>query len=291
MRDYSHPLFKVRCLIINNKKFNGRNVDKYAATFIPVPAFIKLPNGEDFLEEWKYIHDYYPEIKNYYAISNMGRLFNIYSNDFLAIHINMNGYYQKHFIKVDGTSITKTIHRIVMNCFKPIENSDQLEVNHIDGNKLNNCILNLEWCTRQENMIHAMRTGLNPSPRLDEPTVNKICQLLLDKTKRIKDISLELGVPVSIIEEISQGVAYRYISKEYGLTKRKPGQIFSNDEINLICEYFQNNKISDSELQKDYLINAIKSLGYSEVDSSKFKTAKGIYQKDHFTNISNNYKF
>lgn len=40
------------------------------------------------------------------------------------------------------------------------ENAQYLEINHIDGNKSNNCIDNLEWCTRSENMKHAFENGL-----------------------------------------------------------------------------------------------------------------------------------
>lgn len=51
------------------------------------------------------------------------------------------------------------IHRIVAFAF--IENTRMLdEINHIDGNKKNNSMSNLEWCTPSENFIHALRTGL-----------------------------------------------------------------------------------------------------------------------------------
>ena len=62
---------------------------------------------------------------------------------------------------------TKKIHRLVAQEF--IENlSNKPQVNHIDGNKLNNHISNLEWATARENIKHAWDTGLNESRRLSQ---------------------------------------------------------------------------------------------------------------------------
>lgn len=62
--------------------------------------------------------------------------------------------------KWKGTKkIAGYIHRILAELF--IINPDNLpEVNHIDGNKLNNTITNLEWCSHRDNMTHAFKTGL-----------------------------------------------------------------------------------------------------------------------------------
>lgn len=46
------------------------------------------------------------------------------------------------------------VHRLVMEAFSPLEGSDLLDVNHKDGNKANNSLSNLEWCTRGENHKH-----------------------------------------------------------------------------------------------------------------------------------------
>ena len=52
------------------------------------------------------------------------------------------------------------VHRLVLSTFNPIDGMENLDVNHIDGNKLNNRLDNLEWCTRSENVIHSYKNGL-----------------------------------------------------------------------------------------------------------------------------------
>ena len=68
--------------------------------------------------------------------------------------INENGY-----IRVYIYNKTYMLHRLIAFAF--LENQENKEqVNHIDGNKLNNCINNLEWVTNQENQIHKFKIGL-----------------------------------------------------------------------------------------------------------------------------------
>ena len=65
-------------------------------------------------------------------------------------------------LKKNGKFYLRTVHTLIGNTFIP--NPHHLpEINHIDGNKLNFNINNLEWCTQRENNIHARKTGLHKS--------------------------------------------------------------------------------------------------------------------------------
>ena len=109
---------------------------------------------EAIKEQWKVIAQF-PN----YEISNYGRVRRVWKNHtkLKKTRLNECGYEIIHLSK-DGTNKHRPIHRLVAVAF--IDNPNNLpEVNHIDGNKENNRVDNLEWVTRSDNMKHAYSIG------------------------------------------------------------------------------------------------------------------------------------
>lgn len=90
-----------------------------------------------------------------YEVSNVGRVRNKKTNRLLKPVINREGGYYR--VSLNG--IRYYIHRLVADAFFDGDHRD-MDVNHIDGDRLNNNLSNLEWCTRKENIQHAFINGL-----------------------------------------------------------------------------------------------------------------------------------
>ena len=74
----------------------------------------------------------------------------------LTPNIKNNGYHQVR-LSIEGKQKSFLVHRLVMLTFAPIDNPDDFQVNHIDENKSNNDISNLEWCDREYNCNYGAR--------------------------------------------------------------------------------------------------------------------------------------
>lgn len=105
-----------------------------------------------------------------YIIYEDGRVYSTISNKFLKLGKGSNGYLQC-VLRIDGKSINRMIHRLVAEAYIPNPNNKP-EVNHIDLNKINNNVDNLEWCTSKENKEHAIKNGryLNQSRHMKNKT-------------------------------------------------------------------------------------------------------------------------
>lgn len=127
-------------------------------------------------EVWKSIK----EIPTY-MVSNLGNIKSLNykrtgKEHVLKQNINGRGYYYVN-ISIKNKYKNLLIHREVAKAFIP-NNDETLDINHIDGNKLNNNVENLEWCTRSENIKHAYKNGLKKAN--DGMTYKKRCELAIE---------------------------------------------------------------------------------------------------------------
>lgn len=100
-------------------------------------------------EIWKFCKGY----EGLYRISNFGNVFSVRNNRLLTGCKDNAGYVLVCLSKNNKT-VHRRVHRLVAQAF--IKNpNDWPEVNHKDGDKANNCVNNLEWCTRKYNSKHA----------------------------------------------------------------------------------------------------------------------------------------
>lgn len=118
-------------------------------------------------ETWKPIEGY----EGLYEVSSLGRIRRLkfvnthgYQDKItiLKLQHRKNGYMQVILHDKERSSEC-LVHRLVARAFLPRVDGKEF-VNHKDGNKANNRVDNLEWCTRSENMLHAYKSGLATPP-------------------------------------------------------------------------------------------------------------------------------
>ncbi|MEK4581840.1 NUMOD4 domain-containing protein [Bacillus sp. FSL R12-0074] len=164
-------------------------------------------------EEWRDIEGY-EGFEGMYQVSNLGRVRSM-KREFIRSNgrvYNREGVILKPMVNHKGYLIVDLrnrgkrkggfVHRLVAKAFIPnIECKPQ--VNHINGNKQDNNVNNLEWCTNGENALHAYRTGLNkPNSNGGRPK-RKINQISNDGEIVATFISLSEAIDKTKINNIS----------------------------------------------------------------------------------------
>lgn len=150
------------------------------------------------------------QIKNFpnYSINEVGEIYNKEGRK-LKGSVDKKGYLHIT-LSNKGVKFSFLTHRLVATTF--ISNPLNLpQVNHINGNKLDNRVDNLEWCSASENIIHAHQCGLVNY----KGERNGRCKL--------SDLTIE-----SIREDFSIGLSRKYIAHKYGISYSHVVSVVSN---------------------------------------------------------------
>lgn len=138
----------------------------------------------------------------YYYVDNKGRIFSLKNNMYLKPEVSGGGYLRVQLSK-NGEKQKFLVHRLVAQYF--VKNKEgKPEVNHKDGNKLNNKSSNLEWVTRKENEQHSSRMGLKPvgmkngNAKYSDEKIREVLSLCESDLTR-KEISKLTGVSENYI--------------------------------------------------------------------------------------------
>lgn len=172
------------------------------------------------MEIWKPIKGF----EGFYQVSNKGNVkslggwcgSSLRKEHTISKSITRDGY-EKVRLNWDGKDVTVKVHRLVAEAF--IENPLQKNtVNHIDGNKRNNCVENLEWCDRSEQMLHAYKLGLkkaakgtrNRNAKLTDEDVKEIRRVYVKYSREFGTVALgkKYGVTNRVIDNVVLGKSY-----------------------------------------------------------------------------------
>ena len=190
-----------------------------------------------------------PGIRKYsYFINMNGEIFSKISNRYMSFTINAQGYKVVNLHLENGSQNIFLLHRLLMITFKFIYNYEYMQVNHINGIKIDNRLENLEWVTLQENNLHAKITGLICTGEdcswstLSDNQVREICQRIQDKDyTTLTDLAQEYNCSPGTIGRIARGEDWKQISKDYDMNY-SIRQKFTENEIRFICRTFEQNK-------------------------------------------------
>lgn len=140
-----------------------------------------------------------------YQINKKGEVFSLLTNKILKGSNNGNGYIQVQLKNKENIYKMKYIHRLVAENFL-INSDNSKEVNHKDGHKSNNNLNNLEWCTKSENTIHAIKNKLytpyklpkfstynHPKSKVTKSEVLEIVKRR-DKGEKLKSIAEDFNI-------------------------------------------------------------------------------------------------
>jgi hypothetical protein len=168
-------------------------------------------------EEWKKV--ILDDIEYNYEVSNFGNVRNLKTKKLLKTHIK-NGYKNICMVEDDDNKKYIAINRLVLIVFKGIDKNKKI-CNHIDGDKINNKLSNLEWTTQKENIKHANENNLIKIPKKSilkyDLNDNFIAEYnsVYDAVKELNITRHAIGKVLSGKNQTAGGFKWKYKDEKY----------------------------------------------------------------------------
>lgn len=264
-----------------------------------IPGIFELPNSTEPGERFEQLtQTVAPGVMPYYQISTYGKIINKYSGKLMKPNYRPNGYeYYCLAAQDDNNNVCQkkyTTHRMVMKTFYPVDNQDELTVNHIDLIKSHNyvdkvmkdgsVVSNLEWATYKENIDHADAHGARPKRKLDMNKANDI-RYLHDQGYSYEQIRLRYNyVSMVTIKNVCKNLIYKdpdYIPKTYADSYLKnPANLhrLTDRDADIIRRLslngFSNSEIVEKfypEFSKSTISDIVRGVTHNPKDNSKLE--------------------
>lgn len=201
-------------------------------------------------------HNYVTRYGYRYFATEDGHIYSEHLKRNISEYTDKDGYKKVRLSNGDGSRKVFSVHRLILETFQPNPNSKNLQVNHIDGNKTNNCISNLEWVTCKQNINHAYNLGLyhnigdnnNGDHKLSTPQVLEIIDLLLQYKMTIQAIANKYQVSKFAIESIKYKRTWKHLTKNIDFYK---GSTTSHNDVSsklMATEMESSSNIEDDEI-------------------------------------------
>lgn len=199
-------------------------------------------------------HNYVTRYGYHYYATDDGHIYSEHLKRNISEYTDKDGYKKVRLSNGDGSRKVFSVHRLILETFIPNENSKNLQVNHIDGNKTNNNLINLEWVTNKENVNHGYRIGLyhnigdnnNGDHKLCTKQVLEIIDLLLEHNLTIQEIANKYEVSKHAIESIKYKKTWKHLTQNINFYK---GSTTSESVSNkLMVTEMENSSNEDEEI-------------------------------------------
>ena len=154
-----------------------------------------------------------------YAVTEDGKVFSIKAGRFLKSSLSSTSNRYRVNLYSGETVKTVEIHTPVAKAFIPNPNGYNI-INHIDGNPQNNNVWNLEWCTAEYNVQHAVRTNLMNTRSISVEDAHSILKMMEEGYRNV-DIADITGFSYAVIAKIRQGENYRPLWEMYSIPSKK----------------------------------------------------------------------